>query len=322
MSADELATTLPMYRLTECRVPQCAPFLVAHMAGDTDPESELFNSGHDPETPAAQLARQLATSGSRVLDLGAGLGYISLAVAAQGCQVMAVEPSPQRAMLLRAAVRNNDFSQVSVVNFIPSDRITMVKRRDTSGGSLSEIPTITVNDLLMEQAWASVDLVYLNCGGDSVAAVDGMASLLSGINSPPLIVTANRPELMAANRGTQTLRYRLSGYGYRLWLIEQGTLTEVTADDVQPLATAHYLAMKRPLGELSGWKLLPRPGVRQWADRLVKAAKQEANLPGLADELLAGPPQMLAEPRMAALLDQLSRATSHQGFTPRIRRAA
>ena len=51
------------------------------------------------------LLARLLRPGDRLLDLGAQIGLVSLAAAALGCEVAAVEACPKNAALLRASAR-------------------------------------------------------------------------------------------------------------------------------------------------------------------------------------------------------------------------
>jgi len=62
------------------------------------------NERHD-ETTLARLAAMHIPDGSRVLDIGAGPGTYAIPLAARGCPVTVVEPSPVMRELLAARIK-------------------------------------------------------------------------------------------------------------------------------------------------------------------------------------------------------------------------
>lgn len=61
---------------------------------------------------AAVLAASAARPGARVVDLGCGTGQISIPLAVQGCEVLAVDISPAMIEQLQAEVQRRSLSQV------------------------------------------------------------------------------------------------------------------------------------------------------------------------------------------------------------------
>src|SRR5689334_7781824 len=72
---------------------------------------------------AARLVLDLVHSGTRLLDLGAHLGTVTLAAAAKGAQVLAIDASPRNVVCLReSAHRNRVQERVAVRNVAVGDR--------------------------------------------------------------------------------------------------------------------------------------------------------------------------------------------------------
>lgn len=71
--------------------------------GKTADDYARFRAGFPSEFFARLAALGLARPGSKALDLGSGTGTIALGLAARGCEVTALDPSP--AMLAQAAAR-------------------------------------------------------------------------------------------------------------------------------------------------------------------------------------------------------------------------
>jgi SAM-dependent methyltransferase len=90
-----------------------------------------------PEYPAEAVDWLLPPGAKRVLDLGAGTGKLTRALAARGLEVFAVDPSPNMLDQLRAAV--------------PGAIVSVGTAEDTP------LPDASVDAILVGQAWHWVD---------------------------------------------------------------------------------------------------------------------------------------------------------------------
>lgn len=72
-------------------------------------------SGYDPADDVAALLGQGVGAGATVVDLGAGTGTFSMAIAAHVGQVIAVDVSPAMIAALTARARDNNLVNVTVV---------------------------------------------------------------------------------------------------------------------------------------------------------------------------------------------------------------
>jgi len=72
------------------------------------------NERHD-ETTRARLAAMHIPDGSRFLDIGAGPGTYALPLAARGCPVTVVEPSPVMRELLAAQIKKEKITSIVVI---------------------------------------------------------------------------------------------------------------------------------------------------------------------------------------------------------------
>lgn len=106
------------------------------MAGSFDQAAEVYERAR-PEYPAEAVDWLLPAGASTVLDLGAGTGKLTRALAARGLEVFAVDPSPKMLEQLRTAVP----SAVASV------------------GTAEDIPLAdaSVDAILVGQAWHWVD---------------------------------------------------------------------------------------------------------------------------------------------------------------------
>jgi FkbM family methyltransferase len=204
--------------------------------------------------PHIDLLRQLLRPGDRVLDLGAHIGTVSLAAAALGCEVAAVEPDPRNAALLRASADYNGFDQLQVIEMAVSDHAGMIEFSPrgpfghiaTAATNLPSIRvrTITVDDLLTELGWQHVDFVKMDIEGSELAALRGMKGLLSRPDAPPILYECNSYTLGFYASTPTELKIALEGYGYRRYEVKGRSRVLVRPNDIPKDVVTDYLAVK------------------------------------------------------------------------------
>jgi len=86
-----------------------------------DPVSRILAGGNSVDTASVGLMLALIQPGDRVLDIGAHVGTFSLAAAAAGADVVAIEASAENAALLRSSIARNGFKRIRVVQAVASD---------------------------------------------------------------------------------------------------------------------------------------------------------------------------------------------------------
>jgi FkbM family methyltransferase len=213
-----------------------AGFAILVDAGADDPISRslrtpvpwlkrCLNRWRRSAAPHWHLLRRLVRRGQRVLDLGAHIGTFTLAAAELGCEVIAVEASPENAELLRASIEINGFNQVRVIQAVVSDHAGMVPFSSYGpfGHVFStvtnlpsvEVPAVRLDELLSHVGWKQVDLVKLDVEGSEIAALDGMPNLLQSADAPPIIYESNAYTLGFYGKTPQELQARLHRSGYR-----------------------------------------------------------------------------------------------------------
>lgn len=253
-------------------LPDGTAFTVVVDADATDHVSRALAAGVAFEQSLVTLMLQLVSPGDLVLDLGAHVGMFSLAAAAAGCRVIAVEGSPVNAALLRRAAWRNGFHQLRVVNAVVSDRPGEVAfvadgpwghvawdQEDASGTpNLVSIPAVTVDELLAEFGGGEVAFLKMDVEGSEVKAIQGMRRLLGDPKAPPVLFESNGHTLAFAGTAASELLLAFEGLGYTNYLVDPGQLTRIAADQPQPVTVADCLAVKRRPKGLHGWLVVPR----------------------------------------------------------------
>jgi FkbM family methyltransferase len=238
--------------------------IVVPPSGDLIGDVVQHLGGYFP--PTFELALGMLEPGARVLDLGAHLGTFSLAAAARGCHVVAVEASPRNAEFLRASARANGFDTLRIVEIAVSDAPGVVRFRPegawgqiTEGWSpgVVEVQARPVSQVLREHGLERVDLVKLDVEGSEIAAIRGMHGLLAGPDAPPVVYESNAHTLRMFDATPERLINTFGELGYANYLIGEQELMPVGPESFQPDTCIDYLAVKGKLEPPDGWELRP-----------------------------------------------------------------
>jgi FkbM family methyltransferase len=294
----------------------------------SDPIAWALSEGVTVDEGLVDLMLDLIHPGERVLDLGAHVGTFTLAAAAAGAQVLAVEGSPRNVALLRESIRRNSFADVRVVHAAVSDRIGTVDFLDDGARgrvSLGDddaaigVPAVTLTELLAELSWGPVAFVKMDVEGSEIKAIRGMRYMLEQPGSPALLYEANGHTLALHGSTPESLMAELEGLGYTSYLVEPGRLVRAAAADLQPQTIVDYLAVKRLPRGLTGWRAEPVLTFGERLSRLLADARHDNpdHRVYIAAALRRAGEDLMWHPDVSACLDRL--ATDPE---PAVRRAA
>jgi FkbM family methyltransferase len=215
--------------------------------------------------PHFELALALAPPDGVVLDLGAHLGTFALAAAASGRRVIAVEASPRNVELLRESARANGLD--ALITLIPvaivnSSRTVRFREAGAwgqvaeSGGGrgVVQVPARTGAEILAGVGATRADLVKMDVEGSEIAAIEGMAALLSRPDAPVVVYENNAHTLRMFDATPQDLVGALAALGYENYLVGERELAPVTARSFQPETTVDFVAVKGALEPPPGWR--------------------------------------------------------------------
>jgi FkbM family methyltransferase len=273
--------------------------------------SHHLDAGVYPPTymPLFQLLQAILPGGGRVLDLGAHIGTFALAAAANGFEVLAVEASPANASVLQASIERNGFGNMRLVNAAVSDRHGTLEfcSRGPYGHvatPLTDFPRVTVpavpvDDLLAEHGWGHVDFLKMDIEGSEVAGLEGLRSLLSRDDAPPILVESNGHTLDFYGLVPETLKAKLESFGYKNYLVEDGRLCPVAVGDLQPSTVVDYLAVKQMPASLAG-RVSGALTHQEVLERVVASchAPNADDRYYIARTLRTSPPSVLEDPRV------------------------
>lgn len=174
-------------------------------AASDDPLTRLYLTG-DGVWLNAYLVRVMSAvvhPGDHVVDLGAFAGDFSLAAAAHGCEVLAVEANPNLAAMLTYSAELNHFSALRVVNaavgdfagtveFLSNGPWGQVRAHSQSGDArVTRVAQVTVDDLLAALSWRSVAFMKVDIEGSEMRALAGASDLLATPEAPALLIESN-----------------------------------------------------------------------------------------------------------------------------------
>ncbi len=241
-------------------------FAIVTDAQADDPITKTLAKGVIPDEhrPLLDLIKSVVPPHGRILDLGGHIGTFSLAAAALGFRVLAVEASPQNAALLQASIDRNKFTNLTLIHAAVSDRpgrlefcpIGPYGHVATPGTHFAKVsvPALAVDDLLAELGWDTLDFIKMDIEGSEVAGLKGMTRTLSRPDAPPLFVESNGHTLAFFDKSPDDLKRTLERFGYRNYLIERGRLAPVKVGDLQPTTVSDYLALKQIPVALKSWR--------------------------------------------------------------------
>jgi FkbM family methyltransferase len=309
------------------RVSLCGRAFVTFAVDPTasDPICQWLLTEHELDEAPIRLALDLFAPGERVLDVGAHIGTYSLAAAASGCDVIAVEGSPPNAALLREAAAANGFGRLRVANVAASDRRGSVsfvvngpwgyipKPGDAfASGRDIEVRAVRLGDLIEGVHWDHVDFMKMDIEGAELAALRGMRDVLCREDRPLLLIESNAPMLEYSGGSSRELLQFLAECGYELYLVDRHhgrRLVRVHPDDVQVECVVDYLACTSlPDDRLSDWTVVDAVGndflVGYFA--IACASRHAGNRSYAARALTIAPSEVRRDPEVRLILDALA----------------
>ena len=269
----------------------------------------ITHHGFLDEAPI-RLAMDLVRGRRRFLDLGCAVGGYTLGAAALGASVLAVDANPGNVRHLRLAAAHNGFEHVRVVNaavaadagtvtFIPNQYWGRVGLPGESREDLIEVRAATVDRLLDEAGWDTVDVIKMDIEGSEIAALKGMRSLFERGVRPPILTECNSGCLEVFGHTADGLRSALEELGYQcLYVVResQRELKPMPSGAVMPESVTDVLAVADLADVPEGWTVSSPLTVAELRSRvLAQCASSSAQYRAYGAQLLAHGPHALRE---------------------------
>lgn len=191
--------------------------------------------GQSYEPYTLQLFQEAVKPGATVLDIGANIGYFSLAAAervgAEG-RVYAFEPGRDNFKVLKRNIEINNFENITAVPKAvgsESKTVTLTLAEDPDQHSLFKPPMvgakgrITVECVALDDFMVgeTIDVVKMDVEGNELGALDGMRQIIAKSNALVMVVELNPVCLHEANVEPAMLVSRLRGLGFELRVIDE-----------------------------------------------------------------------------------------------------
>ncbi len=258
-------------------IDHCPGFDIYANAAEPDEITQLMVNQAFTLSSNFFLLKELIPPGGRVLDLGAHIGTFSLYAASSGYHLLSVEASPYNAALFKQSVSRNQFGSIKVVEKAVSDSAGTAEFIVAGPYSLLAppsfdspritVPMTTVGDILRAEGWDRVDFIKMDIEGSEVAAIRGMAELLSGDHAPFILYESNGHTLRLFGETPEHLMATLEGFGYHCYLVDGNALIPCHSGELQMDVNVDYLATKHPIGTLSDWHVREPLSVQEKIDR-------------------------------------------------------
>lgn len=182
------------------------------------------------ELPTVRFLRKVLTPASTAFDVGAQMGYLSLAMATTGAGVVAFEPEAANIARLHANIALNDARHITVIEKAVSDHdgeIRLYLSKDNNAGTHSTIaavgnvseeyvtiPCVRLDTYLASAgAHHSVDLIKIDVEGGEREVISGALETLQR-DSPILIMEMSDALQEARGYSTREFKAMLADLGY------------------------------------------------------------------------------------------------------------
>jgi FkbM family methyltransferase len=297
-----------------------------------DPIALAYRRGYQLNEYLTELLPRFTRPGSCVLDLGAHIGTFSLAAAAKGCRVIAVDASPKHVDLLRRSAKLNGFKRMTVVHAAVGDHCGTVgfhlaglwgmvapsgkdpSHQGISAAPLVGVPAVTGDTLLQKLGCRQVDLVKMDVEGSEVAAVRGLKTLLTRDDGPVIAYECNGLTLPSYGHTTGDLVGLLETFGYTSYHLESGRFHPYRPGDFQPQSWIDVIALKpRHVQALARQIASPLETEEIIARTLLEARMpHEVQRSYIGRALEDAPRTIVCDPRVAQALDDLAQDSSER----------
>lgn len=180
-----------------------------------DPRFELGYTNGDHEPWIQDLLKSELSPSACFYDIGAHSGLFCLLAArfaGTSGNIVAIEPDPRNAAVLRANIARNQLSQVTVLEaavWSSTGRVTFdqafgesnrTQGRVVDSGNTDSlritVPSIRLDDLIFSQGYCPPDLIKMDIEGAEWDALQGARHLLKELR-PKLLCEIHNPEQMS-----------------------------------------------------------------------------------------------------------------------------
>lgn len=323
MSPDSPSTGLPgkipQRHYSEVRLDSEHRFAVAFDPEMEDPITRAYMTlrGHTLDRNLVELMLALSAPGGAVVDAGAFLGTFSLAAAALGRRVLAVEASSHNATLLRYSASKNGFPDLVALHAAAGDGFGTVSfhsdgpygRVTEAGDGTEPVPVVRLGPVLQHLGWEKADFIKIDVEGSEIPCLNGMQEFLSRSDAPPILFESNVYGLRGFGYEPSDLLGRVQELGYTSYLVADAEkrLIRTAPDELQATTVVNYLAFKRSAPAIEGWTVEDGMSLEERVLRITTEAgwRDPLHRAAIGGSLATAASEILENPLVARALDQL-----------------
>jgi FkbM family methyltransferase len=289
----------------------------------SDPVVAAYAAGEQLNSYLTDLLLQFAPERTTVLDLGCHVGTFSVAAAALGYRVVAVDASPLHVEVVRRSAEQNDLPGLTVIHAAVTDRAQVVRFNPDGlfgsvvDGEAANDPTASIEvggdtvAALLDRVGVKLEeitFIKADVEGSELAALAGMAEFLAGSFSPPIVYESNPLTSRPKGFSVDGLRTALEVLGYRTYRKEGEDLFVCPPSEPQPEAWVDLMALKDRHLVAAGLVSSGRWPSESFVDRIAAwGGLEHANVRTYVAEVLLSSWSVLpADPRLADLASVLA----------------
>jgi FkbM family methyltransferase len=188
----------------------------------------------------------------KVADFGANVGAVSLPLAANGLNLLAIEAIPANFLALATAARLNGLSNLLPVNMAAMDRAGLVSFSGTSawatagiaGGDVT-VSCDTIVNILQSYNFSDADVIKIDIEGAELPALHGAEAFFADRPETEVIFESNNHTCHLFGYDRQDLLRWFAKAGFSTYAFRADGLMPVQHDDPQPVPVVDILATKR-----------------------------------------------------------------------------
>jgi len=188
------------------------------------------------------------------MDLGCHVGTMSVPAAALGRHVLAVDASPLHVEAVRRSAERNQLGTLKIrwcavarergeIAFNENGLWGMVWPPGKAPPDALRVPALPSDALVRDAGWSHIDFVKMDVEGSELAAIEGLAALMTGEKAPVIVYESNGMTFELFGYDIVEVRTRLEELGYVTCRIEHDRLVYCPPLQLQPEAWLDVVAL-------------------------------------------------------------------------------
>jgi FkbM family methyltransferase len=277
---------------------------------------QAYLGGETPNSYMAEVLLEVTAPGDRVIDLGAHVGTFSIAAAAAGRHVVAIDANSLHVDLIEQSAALNGFTHLTArwaaisasegpVRFVENGLFGAIDFRGDHADTV-EVPTISL-DRVFELSGGPVSFIKMDIeGAEYDALLTGESSIRGDL--PIILFESNGLTLELAGRSVDDMRGQLEAWGFKTFRRWGDRWIYAPPGQMQPEAWVDMISVHESkldrwheridwawnreamLDLCRTWAQLPYPNTRAYLSHQIRARMgSDQEFAAIADQLDADP---------------------------------